>query len=283
MRPALSEVGGVRNWGGQGCGAGGEGRRGGALGGALTVEHDGEERVHGADVVQHVAVLERDAAEEDEEVQAPHHLAEAPEAEVLPHVVVAEVAEARHPDVRGDEDADGVVHFAGLEVVVEEEQDLHPPLPLLRLVAVEEGGLARVGAVAAGGREDAEADEDEHVAVVRLHRGVWLGGGERGTRERWGGERARRRRRHTGAGQRRGSCGDAWLGLCRARLAARREEVRAVAEVEHEEDEAELRPAPVRRILSRLRRRRGHRGATEAALIGTNKHIRARDSIFVAL
>jgi hypothetical protein len=32
--------------------------------------------VHGADVVQHVAVLQHYAAEDDQEVEAPHHLAE---------------------------------------------------------------------------------------------------------------------------------------------------------------------------------------------------------------
>jgi hypothetical protein len=40
------------------------------------VDSDGVNGVHGADVVQHVAVLEHNAAEEDEEIEAPHHLAE---------------------------------------------------------------------------------------------------------------------------------------------------------------------------------------------------------------
>ncbi len=49
------------------------------------------------------------AAEEAQEVEAPHHLAETRQPKVLPDVVIGEVAEARHPDVRGDVDADGVV------------------------------------------------------------------------------------------------------------------------------------------------------------------------------
>lgn len=40
------------------------------------VHHDGEQGVHGADVVQHVAVLQHNAHQHHQEVQAPHHLAE---------------------------------------------------------------------------------------------------------------------------------------------------------------------------------------------------------------
>ncbi len=45
-------------------------------------------------------------------------------AEVLGLVVVGEVAEAGHPDIAGDEHADGVVDLARVEVVVQQEQDL---------------------------------------------------------------------------------------------------------------------------------------------------------------
>jgi len=38
------------------------------------VHHDCEEGVHGADVVEHVVIAQGEAAEEDQEVQAPHHL-----------------------------------------------------------------------------------------------------------------------------------------------------------------------------------------------------------------
>ena len=39
-------------------------------------------------------------------------------AEIVGLVVVQVVAEARHPHVRGDEDANGVVHLARIEIVV---------------------------------------------------------------------------------------------------------------------------------------------------------------------
>lgn len=41
-----------------------------------SIHHDGEEGVHGADVVQHVVVLKDDADQNHQEVQPPHHLAE---------------------------------------------------------------------------------------------------------------------------------------------------------------------------------------------------------------
>lgn len=41
-----------------------------------TIHHDSEDGVHGADVVQHIAVLQHKARKEDQEVEAPHHLAE---------------------------------------------------------------------------------------------------------------------------------------------------------------------------------------------------------------
>ena len=48
-----------------------------------------------------------------------------------------EVAEARHPHVAADEDPDRVVHLGGVRVVVEQEHELHPALPLLGLVALQ--------------------------------------------------------------------------------------------------------------------------------------------------
>ena len=40
------------------------------------IDHDGEEGVHGADVVQHVAVLQGYTHQPHQEIQAPHHLTE---------------------------------------------------------------------------------------------------------------------------------------------------------------------------------------------------------------
>jgi hypothetical protein len=108
-----------------------------------AVDEEREERVHGADVVEHVAVVQRAADKEDEEVEPPQHLREAAQREVGADVVVAEVAEAGHPHVGCDEQPDRVVHFFRLEVVVQQEKDLHPPLPLLRLVAVQQRGHLR--------------------------------------------------------------------------------------------------------------------------------------------
>ena len=37
------------------------------------IHEDGEQRVHGADVVQHVVILQHDARHRHQEVEAPHH------------------------------------------------------------------------------------------------------------------------------------------------------------------------------------------------------------------
>ena len=97
----------------------------------------GEEGVHRADVVEHVLVVHRAADEDDEKVEPPHHLREAHRREVLLDVVVREVAEARHPDVRCDVHEDRDVDLGLRKVVVEHEHDLHPALPLLGLVALQ--------------------------------------------------------------------------------------------------------------------------------------------------
>mmetsp|Transcript_38151 Transcript_38151/g.96538 ORF Transcript_38151/g.96538 Transcript_38151/m.96538 type:complete len:213 (-) Transcript_38151:484-1122(-) len=133
------------------------------------VHHDGVDGVHGADVVQHVRVAQHHARKEHEEVEAPHHLPKPAHAEVGRLVVVGEVAKARHPHVRGDEDADGVVHLLGLVVVVQQEQYLHPPLPLLRLLPDQQHGRldGLHGRPDGHARED-DKQEDEEVAAVAL-------------------------------------------------------------------------------------------------------------------
>lgn len=45
--------------------------------------------------------------------------------EVACLVVVGEVAEASHPDIAGDKHPDGIVHFFGLKVVVQQKEHLH--------------------------------------------------------------------------------------------------------------------------------------------------------------
>ena len=66
--------------------------------------------------VRRALVVHRGADEEDEEVEAPHHLGEPEQREVFADVVVREVAEARHPDVRRDVDPDRVVDLRRLHV-----------------------------------------------------------------------------------------------------------------------------------------------------------------------
>ena len=107
-----------------------------------------EECVHRRDVVQHILIIHRDAHEGNlraaeapwapgrrqagcagngagtggrcgraarvgaathEEVEPPHHLHEARQREVLPDVVIGEVAEAGHPDVGSDVEPDRVI------------------------------------------------------------------------------------------------------------------------------------------------------------------------------
>mmetsp|Transcript_11754 Transcript_11754/g.20076 ORF Transcript_11754/g.20076 Transcript_11754/m.20076 type:complete len:323 (-) Transcript_11754:88-1056(-) len=119
-----------------------------------------EEGVHRADIVEHVLVVHRDADEEDEEVEAPHHLREAEDGEVGLDVVVREVAEAGHPDVRRDVEPDGVVDLGLRKVVVQNEHDLHPALPLLGLVALKRFHVVR--ALVLAQRENAR-QQDERV------------------------------------------------------------------------------------------------------------------------
>lgn len=80
--------------------------------------------MHGADVVEHVVVTHDNACDHDKEVEAPHHLCEAPDAKVLGAVVVVEVAIACHPHIARYEHPNGVVCFGGLEVVVQQERHL---------------------------------------------------------------------------------------------------------------------------------------------------------------
>jgi hypothetical protein len=51
------------------------------------VHHDGEEGMHGADVVQHVAVLKDNACHGHQEVEPPHHLAKSAAAPDHPSLV----------------------------------------------------------------------------------------------------------------------------------------------------------------------------------------------------
>mmetsp|Transcript_5075 Transcript_5075/g.9548 ORF Transcript_5075/g.9548 Transcript_5075/m.9548 type:complete len:269 (-) Transcript_5075:306-1112(-) len=99
------------------------------------VHHQEEARVQGADVVEDVRVAKHQAEEDHEKVEPPHHLHHADRAEVRLHVEEGEVAEPRHPHVARDHDANRVVGVFSVKVVVHQEGELHPTLPLLSLLA----------------------------------------------------------------------------------------------------------------------------------------------------
>lgn len=127
-----------------------------------SIDHESEEGMHGADIIQHVVIVEDDAAEGDEEIQPPHHLvngrekrsptvtqciwgggggvqlsiweihqkgggvdlSEPREAEVLSDIVVGEVPKSGHPNITRDKDADGIVDLRCREIVVHQEHYL---------------------------------------------------------------------------------------------------------------------------------------------------------------
>lgn len=91
--------------------------------------------VHGAYVVEHELVVQDGAREETKEVQTEEHLQISPQRETLPLAVEEKIAVASHPHIRSNVNTDGVVHFLLGKVVVHHEHDLHPPFPLIRLLA----------------------------------------------------------------------------------------------------------------------------------------------------
>eukprot|EP00967_Tisochrysis_lutea_P047486 scaffold57817_cov30-Tisochrysis_lutea.AAC.3 len=104
---------------------------------AAEEDAPGEESVHRGDIIEHVLIVHRHTHKEDKKVEAPHHLHEAWQCEVGLDVVVREVAESGHPHVCRNEDADSVIYLRLCKVMVEDEHQLHPALPLLRLVALQ--------------------------------------------------------------------------------------------------------------------------------------------------
>ena len=96
-------------------------------------EHDGvsAEKVEGverADVVEDVGVSVPHHEEEHREIEAPEHLHDPKPAKVLAEKEERKVAEASHPDVARDHHAHRVVDFFRVEVVVQQEHELHPTL-----------------------------------------------------------------------------------------------------------------------------------------------------------
>lgn len=67
--------------------------------------------MQGADIVQHVLAGERDAEQSNEKIEAEEHLQHATDAVVAADPEEAEVSEAGHPHVRGDQHTNKVVHL----------------------------------------------------------------------------------------------------------------------------------------------------------------------------
>lgn len=117
-----------------------------------------------------VVEVERDASDPAEEygevVDSYDHTDDAFDGEVLLLVEVEEVAKAGHPYVAADEDADPVVGGPGAVVVVHDEGELHPALPLLGLGAREEGDAGGGGVPGRGvGPGEGGGEEEHHVAA----------------------------------------------------------------------------------------------------------------------
>mmetsp|Transcript_94318 Transcript_94318/g.250468 ORF Transcript_94318/g.250468 Transcript_94318/m.250468 type:complete len:233 (+) Transcript_94318:1318-2016(+) len=129
------------------------------------VRHHEEEGVQGADVVDDVRVVHRQAEKEHEEVHAPDHLQYADEAVVLLGVEEGDIPKPGHPKVASDVHPDVLVGSLHLPIVVLDKQELHPALPLLRLVPVHE-----VGARALAQRQ--ERDNHKHAEETPIHAGA---------------------------------------------------------------------------------------------------------------
>mmetsp|Transcript_116988 Transcript_116988/g.342623 ORF Transcript_116988/g.342623 Transcript_116988/m.342623 type:complete len:226 (-) Transcript_116988:38-715(-) len=106
--------------------------------GHRQVRNAEEEGVQRADVVDNVGIVHREAEEEDEEVHAPYHLQHTEQAEVLLRVEEREVPKPGHPEIACDVHPDVFVGGLHLPVVILDEEELHPTLPLFRLLAVQE-------------------------------------------------------------------------------------------------------------------------------------------------
>ena len=94
--------------------------------------------VEGHDVVELELDVEEEGEQEGEVVDAEPHADRPVGTEILLDVKVEEISEARHPDVGRDEESDLVVGREHAVVVVHDEGELHPPLPLLGLSPAQE-------------------------------------------------------------------------------------------------------------------------------------------------
>ena len=90
-----------------------------------------------ANVVQNVRCALTQHEENDQKVEPPQHLQYPDQRVVTLDVEEGKIAEASHPNVACNHNANAVVHLPGTVVVIKEEDELHPTLPLLRLISVQ--------------------------------------------------------------------------------------------------------------------------------------------------
>jgi hypothetical protein len=138
-------------------------------------------RVERDNVVEDVVVVLSCTEEQDKEIQTPHHLGEAQEAEIALDVEEGKISEAGHPNVTRHEKTDRVVYGNIVEIVILNEQELHPALPLFGLLTIQDGvGLGVILLPAeVTRREKPEGHEPELVVVleqVSVHRSVGVDG-----------------------------------------------------------------------------------------------------------
>jgi len=122
------------------------------------VHHEEVESMHRTDVVEDVRVAMRPHQQQHGEVETPQHLHHTQPAEILLHEEKGKVAEPSHPDIASNHDTHTVVDFLRVEVVVEKEDKLHPPLPLFCLLSTQEGQVM----VGLDGIEGIQEEDDDH-------------------------------------------------------------------------------------------------------------------------
>lgn len=82
------------------------------------INHEEEEGVQGANVIQDVGVSVGHHKEKDCKIKSPKHLKHSQPSKVLFNVEERKVSEARHPHVARDHHTNRVVHFLCMEVVI---------------------------------------------------------------------------------------------------------------------------------------------------------------------
>mmetsp|Transcript_12441 Transcript_12441/g.29155 ORF Transcript_12441/g.29155 Transcript_12441/m.29155 type:complete len:473 (+) Transcript_12441:2126-3544(+) len=106
-----------------------------------SIDHEKVVGVQETNVVENKGGSLRQAQKEDQEIETPQHLQDPDDSVVGLEIKEGKVPKAGHPYVTGDHDPDGVVDLLRMVVVIEQEHELHPSLPLLGLASVQNLGL----------------------------------------------------------------------------------------------------------------------------------------------